>query len=140
RPEPVEDDAVEAAGQVGEGAVATGGNIRNDRAHGFLDVRRSLPLGVEKVPEALVEIGRARVEADRHRPVLPPSHRGRRSPRLNDAGDGSRQPRASGRSSWWVGRAVAMRTELRLPRSDGGDRKSTRLNFSHRPIAYALFY
>src|SRR5262249_61875292 len=83
---------------------------------------------------------RARVEADRHRPVLPPSHRGRRSPRLNDAGDGSRQPRASGRSSWWVGRAVAMRTELRLPRWEGGDRKSTRLNFSHRPIAYALFY
>ncbi len=73
----VEVEAVELPGQLDQGAVAAGRDVRDDGAHDLLDVGRRLALGGEKGAETLVKIGGTVVEADRHCPVLGPCPSGR---------------------------------------------------------------
>ena len=72
----VEIEAVEAAREFDQGAVAASRDIGDDCARGRLDIGGRFTLGGEKRVETLGEIRRAAVEADRHGPVLP-DHTGR---------------------------------------------------------------
>src|SRR5262249_26271955 len=64
-------EAVEAARELDDGAIATGGDIGNDGAHGRLDVRGGPAVAGDESSETLGDILGAGVEADRHGPVLP---------------------------------------------------------------------
>src|SRR5262249_30431704 len=105
--DPVGVDALEFSGELHEGSVAVGGNVSDDGAHRLLDVGRGLPLGGKKSAKSLGKIAGMAVEADRHgrilRPVLP-DPRSLLNDKLRNQGG---QPRASGPSSTWTGRALA---------------------------------
>ncbi len=72
----LEIDPIQFPAELDQGAIAAGGDVRDDRAHDRIDLGRCLALGGEKGTEALGESRRAAVETDRHGPVLP-GHSGR---------------------------------------------------------------
>src|SRR5262249_13123680 len=100
----LEIDPIQFPAEFDQGAIAAGGDVRDDRAHDRIDLGRCLALGGEKGTEALGESRRAAVETDRHGPVLP-GHSGRSA--LNGVAGTARQPRASVVSSTWIGRTPA---------------------------------
>ena len=67
----LESDPIQFPAELDQGAIAAGGDVRDDRAHDRIDLGRCLALGGEKGTEALGESRRAAVETDRHGPVLP---------------------------------------------------------------------